>query len=628
MFHRNRHPAPRARRFHPRAHALACAIAALLPLAAHAADDSDTADTLDGIVVTASRQPTRIDQVLSDITVISRDEIEANIGATVSDLLSRQPGIQMARNGGPGTATSFFVRGTNSPQTKVLVDGVAINSLDASGSALPNIALADVDHIEIVRGPASTLYGADAIGGVIQIFTRQGEQGVHADGFAGIGTRGTSQANAGVSAGGEHWRLRVGANHQYSDGISSLEKSQVTGHDRDDDAYRNNGGDVAFSVLPAQGHEIGVNWRENKGYAAYDDGYDPTDNNHELFLQSQWQAFARDQFTSNWHSTVQYGEAREDQHDFDNYGGGRISTTNKQASWQNDIDLPLGRLLLAAEYLDQEGEDYGPLDSMHIDSLLAGWNAHLGASSWQLNVRNDDHSTFGDKNTFGLAYGYQFTSHWRVQASYGSAFKAPSLYQLYAPLYGNTALRPEFAHNGELALHWNDGVQDASITAYRNRVNDMIDWVVTDPVTYAGQYVNVNRAQLQGVTLAYGLRFDAWTLDASYDYLDAKDEDSGLRLGRRARNSVKVSGAYHWSRFELGAEVVSAGSRFDTNTENDAANALGGYALVNLHAAWRFSDALSLEARVDNLFDKDYELAKGYSTPGIGGFLGLRYAPR
>lgn len=623
MFHRVPKSTTRTLRLSTSALALAIA-AASSPFAAQAADE---ASELDPLVVTATRQPARADEVLSDITVISRDAIDANLGDTIAELLSRQPGIQIARNGGPGTATSFFVRGANSPQTKVLVDGIAINSLDASGSALPAISLADVDHIEIVRGPASTLYGADAIGGVIQIFTKQGAQGVHADGFAGYGTHGTSQANAGVSAGGEFWRLRVGANHDYSDGISALRKSQVSGHDLDDDAYRNNGGNAAFSILPAQGHEIGVNWRENQGYVGYDDGYDATANNHELFRQTQWQAFARDQFASNWHSTLQYGEAREDQHDFDNYGGGRIATTNKQATWQNDIGLPLGKLLLAAEYLGQDGEDYGPLDSMHMNSLLAGWTANLGASRWQVNARRDDHSAFGDHDSFGFAYGYQFAPQWRVQASYGSAFKAPSLYQLYAPYYGNAALKPETAHNAELALHWNGALQQASITAYRNRVDDMIDWVLTDPDTYAGQYVNINRAQLQGATLEYALQLGAWKLDASYDYLDAKDEDSGLRLGRRARNSGKVSDTYRWSQFELGAEIVAAGSRYDSNTVNDAANELGGYTLVNLRAAWKFAPAWSVEARVDNVFDKDYELAQGYSTPGVGGFLGIRYAP-
>lgn len=269
---------------------------------------------LEPVVVTATRQETRTAELLADVTVIDREEIARSGGDTIADLLMRQPGIQGARTGGPGTATSLYVRGANSNQTKILVDGVTINSLDGSGSPLSYLPLASIDRIEIVRGPASTLYGADAIGGVIQIFTRKGEPGVKADGFAGYGTRNTFQANAGVSVGGEQWRLRVEGNRMSSDGISA--RRGAGGHDADRDAYENTGGGASFSVTPAQGHEVGLSFRQNEGRTHYDGGYssdfgsmDGLLDDYVDFRTSQWQVYSRNRLASFWHSTLRYGQA-------------------------------------------------------------------------------------------------------------------------------------------------------------------------------------------------------------------------------------------------------------------------------------------------------------------------------
>ena len=197
----------------------AFALAAAIPATPAFADEIDSG--IDAIVVTATRQAMRTNELLSDVTVIDRGSIEASGQETISDLLARQPGIQMSSSGGPGTTTSFYIRGARPEQTKVLVDGVQLNSVDLSGSPLRFLSLADVERIEILRGPASALYGADAIGGVIQIFTRTGAPGLKADAFAGYGTDNTWQANAGLSGGNEQWRFRIEGNHAASDGFSA-----------------------------------------------------------------------------------------------------------------------------------------------------------------------------------------------------------------------------------------------------------------------------------------------------------------------------------------------------------------------------------------------------------------------
>lgn len=602
---------------HPRIKPVALLVPLLSVTATHAEQN------LDPIIVTATRQESRIAEVLADVTVIDREQIERNAGGTVIDLLGQQAGIQIATTGGPGTSSSLYVRGTRPDQTKILVDGLPINSVDLSGSPLRFLPLANVERIEILRGPASTLYGADAVGGVIQIFTRKGTGGLKADGFVGYGTQDTFQANAGLSAGNEHWRFRLEGNHDYSHSISA--QRRVSQKDADKDAYRNSGGAVSASILPQAGHEIGFSYRQNEGRAHYDNfgGNTPNDAYND-FRTKQWQVFSNNRLTDSWTSKLQYGQTSDWQKNYATWApqGSYFETENRQLSWQNNISLPLGKALLGVERVEQEAVYEGGFDNKEIsnNSVFAGWSGNYGNHRWQASGRNDDHSEFGGKNTYALGYGYQLSKEWRAHASYGTSFKAPSLYQLYDQWSGNALLKPEEGKNREAAIIWERGSQTASATYYLNRVENMIDWSSS-----TWRYLNVSKAKLEGVTLAYSGRFGDWSLRATYDWLDAIDEDTDLRLGRRARNKALIGVARNWGALETGVEVIGVSGRYDTNTETDP---LGGYGLVNLTAKYAVDKTLSVEGRINNLFDKDYELAKGYNTLGFNAFVGIRYTPQ
>lgn len=613
------------------------AAALLLPLFATALQAQPSLDTM---VVTATRQDTRASEVLADMTVIERDEIERNAQDTITELLARQPGIQTASTGGPGTATSFYVRGSNSNQTKVLVDGIAINSVDLSGSPLRFIPLADVERIEILRGPAATLYGADALGGVIHIMTRRGTPGLRADAFAGYGSKNTRQASAGVSGGNEQWRFRVEANHRSSDGFSA--QRHASNRDADNDAYRNTGGAASLSFTPAKGHELGAAYRRNEGLVHYDSGNQPANGNYDdraYFTTEQWQIFSRNRLTDAWTSRLQYGESvdRQKSHYWDAWAwplpievDTRQEAQNRQLSWQNDIALPLGKALLALERQEQKitpVNDYAQRPQIDNNSLLAGWTATTGNHNWQINARRDVHSEFGGENTWSLAYGYSLTRELRAHVSHGTAFKAPSVYQLFMTSpwgSGNPDLKPEKSRNHEVGLTWDNGMHRLQAVYYDNRIRDMIDWV-SDPVTWVGTYENVSKAHLEGVTLTYAGRLGEWQLQAGYDWLDARNTDSDRALGRRARHKAMLGISRHWGPFEAGAEVLAVGKRFDSNRETDR---LHGYGLVNLSARYAISGELSVEGRLNNLLNKQYETALGYNTPGINAFVGLRYSPK
>jgi vitamin B12 transporter len=342
----------------------------------------------------------------------------------------------------------------------------------------------------------------------------------------------------------------------------------------------------------------------------------------------QWGLHSKNTILDGWTSRVQYGASTDIQRTFNAWSpkGYLLHTENRQFSWQNDIRLPsLGQALIAYEHLKQEASprrDYSASPEITTKSLLAGWTGRYAAHRWQLSARSDDNSRFGRKTTRSLAYGYQLTETLRAHASYGTAFKAPSVYQLYTPTYGNAELKPETAKNVEAAIFWEKGDHTASATFYRNRVENLIDFSL---VTYT--YMNVSKARLKGMTLAYTGRFGDWSVNAAYDWLDAINEDTHNRLGRRARNRAFVSVGKRWGAASAAVETVVSSRRFNDNNETKATE-MGGYALVNLTSRYAFNRELSIEARLNNLFDRKYETAYEYNTLGFNAFVGLRYSPR
>ncbi|MDR2030988.1 MAG: TonB-dependent receptor [Azoarcus sp.] len=611
-----------------------CLAALTVPIPSFA---QDAVPQLDTIVVTATRQETRASDLLADVSVIDREKIERSGQDTVIDLLARQPGIQTSASGGPGAAASVYIRGANSQQTKVLIDGLPANSVSLAGFPLHLMTLADVERIEILRGPASSIHGADAIGGVIHIITRRGQPGLRADGFIGYGSHDTQQANAGISGSDGHWRFRVEAGHYQTKGFSV--RRHARNKDADDDAYRNTGGAVSLSFLPAAGHEIGVSYRQNEGLSHYDSMTGTSDDDFRTrFRSTVWQLSSRNRFLENWESTLRYGEVEDRQKNYDgldiwSFGVpvdnvSKFHTRNRYTGWQNDVTLPLGKALVAAEYLAQEvgprhgytgAESYTDSPDSHNVSALLGWSVHLDRHSWQINARRDRHSDFGGKTTYGLAYGYRFGNGWRAHVSHGTAFKAPSAYQLFMDMgHGNPDLKPEESRNSEAGLSWEHGAHLASVVYYRNKIKNLIDWE-TDT------YKNVNKALLEGVTLAWQGRIGAWKLGAAYDWLYARDENTDQRLGRRARNKATLNLARTWGKFDLGTEIVAVGQRYDTNDEKES---LGGYVLANLTAGYALTPELRIEGRLNNLFDKKYETVRYYNTDGFNAFVGLRYSPK
>lgn len=602
----------------PLATALLLAFAPVL----HAAESRE----LETVVVTASRQPQRASEVLSDMTVIEQAAIaQAGPNTTLTELLARQPGIELTSRGGPGTAGDVMIRGANGSHTLVLVDGMRAGSATTGSTAWGFLPLSQIERIEILRGPASSLYGADAIGGVVQVFTRRGEGApLRLNAAIGGGSWNSSQVAAGLSGSQSGWRYSLQVADQRADGFSAVKNPRNIYYHPDKDGYQMLSGSGMLAYSLSANHEFGVNVLYSQGWNRYDSSPRAADYKQEQLVSSTG-FYSRNRLHERWESTLRWGTGTDDSLNLKNGNrNSRIRTDQEQWQWQNDIRLPLGSALLAAERLEQRvsGDTAYVLKKRTVDSLLAGWNARLGAHRWQLNLRQDHNSQFGDRQTGSAAYGYQFSPAWRGSVAYGTAFKAPSFNDLYWPGSGNPALRPESSENREIGLHYDNGTHRAGLTLFRNDVRDLIEWA---PAGNVWLPTNVAKARLQGWTLTYEGQLAGFNLSGSIDRLDARDvrTDKQLRYRASERGTLAVGqrqGAWEWR-----AELQASGKRY-----NDAANrqALGGYALFNLQGAYYLDRDWSVFARANNVFDRPYEHIADYATPGANVFVGLRYAPR
>lgn len=626
--------------------ATAVAVAAALPFASAAvAAEEKTGET---VVVTATRMPTPINELLSDLTVIEREDIELAGQATLAEFLAAQASVQFSQAGGPGTTTGIYLRGGAASHTLILVDGMRTGSATLGEPTPQNIPLSQIERIEILRGPASALYGSDAVGGVIQVFTRRGEMGgPRVDAFAGAGSYGRREANVGVSGADQRWSYNLSGGYSESEGYSARRKA-VADPDKDGHRETNFAGSLAFR--PAAGHEVGMSVLHSDQRAWYDNQFSPLPANvRSDSVVSTLKLYSQNRITEIWDSSLSVGRSIDDGRDrFSEFSPeAHFTTEQDQVIWQNTFRLPIGRVMLGYEYLEQHVDTGRPIavDNRSVGSVLAGWQGSFGRNRLQANLRHDDNSRFEDKTTGSLAYGYQLSDQWRVHASYGTSFAAPTFNDLYWPedifvcttticgfdmsfiTRGNPDVKPEEGRNRELALHWEGPHAAASVTYFNNKVRNLIDWQSTFPAPGVSLLMpsNVASAKLEGVSLSGRADLGAWHASANIDFLKARDEDTGDHLQRRADRTASFRLSRSMGQLLAGGELVASGARYSSNGERDR---LDGYGIVNLFARYAIDRAWSLEGRINNLFDKKYELIKDYNTPGANVFVGVRYAPK
>jgi vitamin B12 transporter len=606
--------------------AFVTALAASTYAAAQIAQPAST--TLDPVVVTAARAAQPIADALADVTVIGADEILRSGVQSLAELLQRQPGVEIVQNGGPGSVSGALLRGANRGQTLVLIDGLRAGASSAGSTTLEAIPLDQIDRIEILRGPASSLYGADAIGGVIQVFTKRPLGTPFTPNFsAGYGTYNTGAVSAGFAGTTGSLRYALQAGGRSSDGFNAIvyPDNYSFNSDRDGFSTANLSANLAWGWAPGQ--ELALQYFGNRLNSQFDGGAPYFDDRTITTVQA-WSVSSRNRVNDVWTSLLTAGQGSDNSESQTNYGNATFKTTQRQYFWQNDLTLPMGALGVILERREEHLATDAEFATTQRDtnSATGVYQLRVDAFSLQANVRRDDSNQYGGKTTGGLALGYKLSPAWRVTAGYSTGFKAPSFNDLYYPGYSNPDLVPETSQNVEVGVYWTAAAGEARWEAraigYHNQVSQLI--VFECDASFACAPQNVDRATLEGATLGLELSIRDTRVTASIDLQNPTDDATGKLLPRRARTHGALQVLQQAGPVQLGLEFVASSLRYD-----DAADAvkMGGYGVVNLTVEWPFAKGLTLLVRGNNILNKNYQLAADYATGGATVFANLRWQP-
>ncbi|WP_189645239.1 TonB-dependent receptor domain-containing protein [Candidatus Methylopumilus planktonicus] len=609
---------------------------------------ADTTLKTSDVFVTATRTSIPKKNVIADITLISEEEIKLAGSSSLPELLQRQPGIEISNNGGQGKVSTLFLRGASSTHSVILLDGIRIDSATAGLTAIENIPLSQIEKIEIVRGPASSLYGQDAIGGVIQIFTKKGLNGFKPYISFGYGKYNTSIAQGGIRGGDDTTSYAINLSSQNSRGFSAFEPNTNPAataniYNLDKDGYRNKSVSASLSHKINEKLDINFQYFLSQGKNKYDNryaNYDPNIDWKNTQDQESLSGTFNSQLTNYWKSSFRVGLGIDDYvekqrsisyvtREVDNV----YKTIQNQITWQNDILLPLGSLVLLYDKLDQKinvtDTSYSKKDRQN-DAYMIGYNLNQANHNFQANVRKDFNSVYRDATTGNIGYLYAMNSNWSIASSFGTAFRSPTFNYLYAGSYANPDLQPEKSKNIEAQLKYQSDAEFFSFVTFKNKITDFI---ISDGTTGYRPY-NINTAEIYGATVSSSHFMNHFQVKSSFTVQSPMNESADKYLPRRSNFFGTVGLNYFIQNWNLGFEATGSGNRY-----NDAANLFNipGYIKTNLFVDYQINKNLTMNARVDNVLGKNYTYAyEGnpttdgfrYQTPSQSFFISLRYEPQ
>ena len=612
-----------------------------------AASPTSPVPQLATIVVTPARAPEPLSQTLGDNSVISRETLDTLPNGTLSDALTRAHSIESVNLGGPQTVSTINIRGTNSNQSLVLIDGVRVNNATNGLPPLNAIPLNSIERIEIVRGTSSSLYGADAIGGVVNIITRsETDRPFSAYANVGVGTYATTQYDAGFSGAKDGWSYSLFGGYGQSGGFNATTPSNYYQNPDSDSYYRSNlGGSLGYTWKPGQTlsfqtYQSKVNGSYDMGAPFFGDRGIQTLSNNILtsrnVISSFWTSTLRASLSTDTYKTINVDASQN----FFNTPDGRqhFKTNQSQYVWQNDLTFsPTQIVSLAYERLDQH-VDGSLVDNISpgvvnyqqtarfTNSFLAIYRGTWGPQSVQASVRNDDNSQFGNVTTGSLSYGLALTPRWKASIGANTGFRAPNFNELYWPVtpffLGNPTLKPERSQNIEAGLNYTTDKTQLGLALYRNNIDNLILNEPTIPGNVFSPYtpMNVDRALITGITLTGSQKIGRNTLvRGSFDWSNPRNASTGELLPQRAQRVFKMAADQSIGRARLSAEFFITSQRRDALTKDT----LGGYGLTNLVGSYPVTDNAEVQVRWNNIFAKQYTLVQGYATPGSNVFVNL-----
>lgn len=609
---------------------------------------ADTTLKTSDVFVTATRTGIPKKNVIADITLISEEEIKLAGYSSLPELLQRQPGIEISNNGGQGKVSTLFMRGASSTHSVILLDGIRIDSATAGLTAIENIPLSQIEKIEIVRGPASSLYGQDAIGGVIQIFTKKGLNGFKPYISFGYGKYNTSIAQGGIRGGDNTTSYAINLSSQNSTGFSAFEPNTNPAataniYNLDKDGYRNKSVSASLSHKINEKLDINFQYFLSQGKNKYDNRYanwDPSIDWKNTQDQESLSGTVNSQLTNYWKSSLRVGLGIDDYVEKQRYISGATrevdnvyKTIQNQITWQNDLILPLGSLVLLYDKLDQKinvtDTSYSKKDRQN-DAYMIGYNLNQTNHNFQANFRKDFNSVYRDATTGNIGYSYAIDSNWSIASSFGTAFRSPTFNYLYAGSNANPDLQPEKSKNIEAQLKYQSDAEFFSFVTFKNKITDFI---ISNGTTGYRPY-NINTAEIYGATVSSSHFINHFQVKSSFTVQSPMNESADKYLPRRSNFFGTVGLNYFIQNWNLGFEATGSGNRY-----NDAENLFNipGYIKTNLFADYQITKNLAMNARVDNVLGKNYTYAyEGnpttdgfrYQTPSQSFFISLRYEPQ
>lgn len=618
---------------------LAAAVALSLSFGAQAQDATD----LDEIVVTGTRTDVALQDSLAPTQLITREDIERSQSRSLVDLLKGRAGIGFTNQGGLGKLSNLNIRGTESDHVLVLVDGIRIGSATAGLASFQDLPVDQIERIEIVRGPRSSLYGSEAIGGVIQIFTRRGTQGLSRELRIGGGSHNLREASGGFAYGGERGWIGANAAYQETDGINACRGSGTLFQgcftdEPDDDGYRNvslnvRAGYRLTDALTLEGHALNANAFNEFDGSMF--GGNEADNVQQVLgSKLTWKPSTATTLTA------QVGRASDKSHNYYNDASGSarsdvstFDTRRDTASLQGDFAFGEQHLLSAGadwqrdevtSSVDFVNDTTGvPVDRRDNTGVFVEYQGRFGAQQVQASVRNDDNDQFGNHVTGNLGWGIGFGSGFKLKVNAGTGFKAPTFNDLYYPPSGNALLEPERSKTLDIGLSQHGDAWNWGVNVYETRIDDLIaldsNW----------SPANTDEARIRGLELTGAVTLAGFDIAAQVSHTDPRNHTSGLNydnlLARRARNTARIDVDRAFGDFRIGLTGYGASHRYD-----NAANSvrLAGYGTLDLRLEYAINAEWSVQARASNVFDRAYETIAWYNQPGREYGLSLRYSAR
>jgi vitamin B12 transporter len=598
-------------------------LAAILGVASRGAQaqvmlPANTPRPFDPIVVTANRtlEP---GLTLRDAVVITREELEAAGALSLAEVLQRRAGIEVRATGGPGQPQGIFIRGAGSGHTLVLIDGLRAGSATVGTTSIENIPLEMIERVEVVKGPMSSLYGSDAIGGVVQIFTR-GKDVPHFFGAGAYGTDNDFRLSSGVATAEGGTRLAFSAGARKVDAPSATTDRVPYGHDPDGDPYENAFANFRASQRLWQGEVLALEAFYSRSRTNFDGG-SPDDRNDQTIAGARFTSSS--QVTRDWSSRLAIGQGR-DKTEFRGAFPSRFETRQDQYSWINEVKIPGGAFVAGWEMLAQKvlSDTAFAVDERETQSVFASIQQAWDQQRLEASVRRDDDDQFGERNTGSVGYGMGWAGVGMLSATFARGFKAPTFFDLYGPasdfFQPNPLLRPEKSESREISLRGDPvwGVR-WKVTAFDNQIEDLVTYVFPT-------VVNVNRARIRGVEI--GLQGEAWgwRWSATATGQRPRDEATGAQLQGRAERFGTAEASRRYGAWTVGFTVHATGERYDSPNQ-DPATLLPAYFVADARVAYRLNKFWSAELAANNLFDRKYETAIGYEGRRRGVLLSVRF---